>query len=103
MSQLYENQWTSTEPTESWVNALRFYSTDIIKEFIIDCELGKQHVEYPPTVRKFHLYCRAKQSQVKEFDLAQLTHDSEPVTKSRIAEMKKMSSAELIKLHREER
>ena len=98
MAELYGHQWHSAqgkEPTERWTLALTHYNVDLIAKFISDCETGKHYVDFPPTVRGFHIYCRPKPASHNAFDLKLLENNKASVSKDRIAEMKNMTAKQL--------
>ena len=98
MSELYGHQWISAqgvEPTERWVKALAYYDTQLTAKFISDCETGKHFVDYPPSVREFHIFCKPQNAAHKLFDFKQIEHKTGHVPLSRIQQMRNMSQAEL--------
>ena len=74
MSELYGYQWASSqgvEPTERWVKALSHYDIEKTSKFILMCETGKHYIDYPPSVRDFHVFCKPQHASHKLFAIEQ--------------------------------
>ena len=103
MAELYSHQWASAqgvEPTERWINALTHYDTQLTAKFILMCETGKHFVDYPPSVRDFHIFCSPSSAAFKPFDFKQMGNQSEKIASNRIKEMRTMSQDDLKKISR---
>ncbi len=104
MSELYGHQWKSAngaEPTERWSKAIIHYDVNLVAKFVSNCETGKHHVDFIPSVRDLHIFCKPKNESHKLYNTKQLERIGEPVTIDRIREMQNMTQDELKKLVRE--